>query len=291
MMTLPNRNDLCWCGSGKKYKKCHLAFDEKLDFLARQGVHVPDHEMIKTPAQIAAIKESCQINTAVLDHVAAHIAVGMSTEEVNRLVHDKTLELGGIPAPLDFEGFPKSTCTSINDEVCHGIPSEDIILRSGDIVNVDVSTIYNGYFSDASRMFMLGDVSEERRRLVEATKECLDRGLAAAQAWGFTGDIGEAVQTYAESLGYSVVKELGGHGVGIAFHEEPFICHQGRRGTGTLLVPGMIFTIEPMINAGTAKVKVNEANGWTVSTKDGKDSAQWEYTVLITEDGPEILTY
>ena len=264
MMTLPNRNDLCWCGSGKKYKKCHLAFDEKLDYLARQGVHVPDHDMIKTPAQIAAIKESCQINTAVLDHVAAHIAVGMSTEEVNRLVHDKTLELGGIPAPLDFEGFPKSTCTSINDEVCHGIPSEDIILRSGDIVNVDVSTIYNGYFSDASRMFMLGDVSE---------------------------DIGEAVQTYAESLGYSVVKELGGHGVGIAFHEEPFICHQGRRGTGTLLVPGMIFTIEPMINAGTAKVKVNEANGWTVSTKDGKDSAQWEYTVLITEDGPEILTY
>lgn len=290
-MDLPNRNDLCWCGSGKKYKKCHLAFDEKLDYLAHQGVHVPDHDMIKTPAQIAAIKESCQLNTAVLDHVAAHITVGMSTEEINRLVHEKTLELGGIPAPLDFEGFPKSTCTSLNDEVCHGIPSEEIILKSGDIVNVDVSTIYGGYFSDASRMFMLGEVSSERQKLVEATKECLNLGIAAAKPWGYTGDIGEAIQTYAQSLGYSVVKELGGHGVGLAFHEEPFICHLGRRGTGTLLVPGMIFTIEPMINAGTAKVQVSQTNGWTVTTKDGKDSAQWEHTILITEEGPEILTY
>lgn len=286
-----NRNDLCWCGSGKKYKKCHLAFDEKLDYLAHHGVHVPAREAIKTPKQIEGIRQSCRVNTAVLDYVAEHIAEGMTTEAVNRLVHEKTLELGGIPAPLDFEGFPKSTCTSVNQEVCHGIPSEDVILKSGDIVNVDVSTIYGGYFSDASRMFMIGEVSLERQRLVEETRECLQRGVLAAKPWGFTGDIGEAIQTYAQSLGYSVVKELGGHGVGIAFHEEPFICHLGQQGTGTLLVPGMVFTIEPMINAGKAKVQVSQENGWTVTTKDGSDSAQWEHTVLITEDGVEILAY
>ena len=288
---LPNRNDLCWCGSGKKYKKCHLSFDEKLESFVRQGFHVPDHELIKTPAQIAGIRESCRLNVAILDEVARHIAPGVSTEEINTLVHEQTLAFGAIPAPLDFEGFPKSTCTSINDQVCHGIPSPDVILKEGDILNVDVSTIYGGYFSDSSRMFMIGDVSPERRRLVEATKECLDRGLAAAKPWGFTGDIGDAVQTYAESLGYSVVKELGGHGVGNQFHEEPFICHQGRPGTGTLLVPGMIFTIEPMINAGTSKIYINEANNWTVMTKDGQDSAQWEYTVLITDCGAEVLAW
>lgn len=288
---LPNRNDLCWCGSGKKYKKCHLAFDEKLEAMANKGFHVPSHEMIKTPAQIAAIRESCLLNTAILDYVTDHIQAGISTEEINTLIHEKTLSFGAIPAPLDFQGFPKSTCTSINSEVCHGIPSKDIILQDGDIVNVDVSTIYNGYFSDSSRMFMIGKVSDQRRKLVEVTKECLDRGFAAAKPWGFTGDIGEAVQTYAESLGYSVVKELGGHGVGLQFHEEPFICHQGHKGTGMMLVPGMIFTIEPMINAGTNKIYVDEANGWTVRTIDGKDSAQWEYTVLITEDGAEILTH
>ena len=175
--------------------------------------------------------------------------------------------------------------------MCHGIPSKDVILRDGDIVNVDVSTIYNGYFSDASRMFLIGDVSPERRRLVDVTRECLELGIEAARPWGFLGDIGEAIQEYAESNGYSVVREFCGHGVGIEFHERPEVEHVGRRGTGMLLVPGMIFTIEPMINMGKPGIFIDEENGWTVITEDEKPSAQWENTILITEAGVERLTW
>lgn len=265
--------------------------EEKIKKYRRMGYTVPTRKMIKNEEQIAGIRESSKINTGVLDHVAQHIKAGMSTEDVNTLVHEYTLAHGAIPAPLNYEGFPKSVCVSINEEVCHGIPSKDVILRDGDIVNVDVSTIYNGYFSDASRMFLIGDVSPERRRLVDVTRECLELGIEAARPWGFLGDIGEAIQEYAESNGYSVVREFCGHGVGIEFHERPEVEHVGRRGTGMLLVPGMIFTIEPMINMGKPGIFIDEENGWTVITEDEKPSAQWENTILITEAGVERLTW
>lgn len=261
-----------------------------LDF-KRQGVRVPSKKMLKNAEQIAGIRESGKINTGVLDYVAEHVREGVSTEEINSWVYNYTIEHGAIPAPLNYEGFPKSVCTSVNDEVCHGIPDRDVILRSGDIVNVDVSTILNGYFSDASRMFLIGEVDEKRKKLVQVAKECLQRGVEAAKPWGFLGDVAAAVQAHAEENGYSVVRDFGGHGVGIKFHEEPFVSHVGHKGTGMLLVPGMIFTIEPMINMGTYKIFVDADNDWTVLTDDGESSAQWEHTVLITETGAEVLTY
>lgn len=282
---------LCWCGSGKAYVDCHKNIDDKIAEFKARGCEVPDRDMIKTPEQIAGICKACEINTAVLDLVAEKIKTGMTTEEIDRIVYDYTVSQGATPAPLGFCGFPKSVCTSINDQVCHGIPSPHDVLRSGDIVNVDVSTIYNGYYADASRMFMIGKVDKKAKDLVEITKECLKRGIEAAQPWGFLGDIGAAVSALARKHGYSVVTEFGGHGVGVEFHEEPFVCHVGKKKTGMLLVPGMIFTIEPMINAGRKDVFVDAANDWTVYTQDGSLSAQWEHTILITEDGPEILTY
>ena len=286
-----NRNAPCWCGSNKKYKHCHLEFDKKLASYAQRGAIIPPRSIIKTPEQIQGIKESSKINTAVLDLVSTNIKAGMSTEEINTLVHEFTISQGAIPAPLNFQGYPKSVCTSINDEVCHGIPSPDVILENGDIINVDVSTIYNGYFSDASRMFKIGEVHPNLDKLVDVAKECLEKGLEAANPWGFMGDIAEAVQKHAESNGYSVVREFGGHGIGLEFHEEPFVSHVGKRGTGMLLVPGMVFTIEPMINMGTPDIFIDSDDDWTVLTEDGYPSAQWEYTVLVTETGIEILTY
>ena len=241
--------------------------------------------------QIEKIKESAAINTAVLDLVSSKIKAGMSTEEINTIVHDFTISQGAIPAPLNFQGYPKSVCTSLNDEVCHGIPSEDVILEDGDIINVDVSTIYNGYFSDASRMFKIGTVHPDLEKLVRVAKECLDKGLESAKPWGFLGDIAEAVQTHAESNGYSVVREFGGHGIGLEFHETPFVSHVGKKNTGMLLVPGMVFTIEPMINMGKPDIFIDSDDGWTTLTEDGYPSAQWEYTVLVTENGVEILTH
>lgn len=284
------RNDPCWCGSHKKYKSCHLAFDEKLEAMKKEGILVPPHKIIKTPEQIEGIRESGKINTAILDLVEEKIKEGMTTEEINILVHDYTIKHGAIPAPLNYKGFPKSVCTSINDEVCHGIPDKNRVLQNGDIVNVDVTTILNGYYADASRMFCIGEVSAEAKRLVDVTKECLDAGLAAVKAWGYLGDVGYAVNSLAQENGYSVVEEIGGHGVGLGFHEEPYVCHIGRKNTGMLLVPGMVFTIEPMINAGKRDVYQDADNGWTIYTEDGSLSAQWEYTVAITESGVKVLT-
>ncbi|MCB6972571.1 MULTISPECIES: type I methionyl aminopeptidase [Butyricimonas] len=275
----------------KNEQKLSPEIEEKLKYYRRQGHVVPPRKIIKNAEQIEGIRESAKINTAVLDHVAAHIHEGMSTEDINTLVYDFTVAHGAIPAPLNYEGFPKSVCTSINEEVCHGIPSKDVILRDGDIINVDVSTIYNGYFSDASRMFMIGNVSEAKQRLVQVTKECLERGIEATKPWGFLGDIGAVIQAHAENNGYTVVREFCGHGVGLKFHEIPEVEHVGRKGTGMLLVPGMIFTIEPMINMGKADIFIDEENDWTVITEDEQPSAQWENTVLITETGIEILTW
>ncbi len=285
------RNDPCWCQSGRKYKACHMAFDEKIQQYALAGHMVPDHDMIKTKEQIEGIKESSKINIAVLDYVAQNIHIGMSTEEINRLVEEKTAEMGGIPAPLDYDGFPKSVCTSINEQVCHGIPSENDILKDGDIVNVDVSTIYKGYFSDSSRTFMLGNVPEKTKRLVEIAHKCIEIGLEQVKPWNFLGDMAQAINDFAMENGYSIVREIGGHGVGLEFHEEPFVSYVTKKGTEMLMVPGMVFTIEPMVNMGKADIYMDDDNGWTVYTEDGLPSAQWEVTVAVTEDGYEVLTW
>ena len=264
--------------------------EEKIQKLRKQGVKLPPRKVLRTPEQLEGIRASANLNTALLDYLSQYIKEGISTEEIDRLAFEFTTKHGAIPAPLNYGGFPKSVCTSINDVVCHGIPSPHEVLKSGDIVNVDVSTILNGYFSDASRMFMIGDVSEEARRLVQVTKECLEIGIATAQPWTRLGDVGAAIQEHAEKNGYSVVRDLCGHGVGLKFHEDPEVAHFGKRGTGMMIVPGMTFTIEPMINEGTYKVFVDDEDDWTVCTDDGKLSAQWEHMILITETGNEILT-
>lgn len=290
-MKRPGRNEACWCGSGRKYKQCHEALDDKILMYQRQGHIVPDHEMIKNPEQIQGIRDSAKINCAVLDAVAEKICIGMPTEDIDRIVAETTKSMGGIPAPLNYEGYPKSVCTSINDQVCHGIPSTEDFLKDGDIVNVDCSTIYKGYFSDSSRMFCLGNVSEEDQELVRVAKECMELGIKEAKPWGFLGDIAQVINDHAIENGYSVVREIGGHGVGIEFHEEPWVSYVTKRGTEMLLVPGMVFTIEPMINAGRHDIYVDDENDWTVYTEDGKKSAQWEVTIAITEDGNEVISW
>lgn len=264
---------------------------ERMNWCRRHRMILPDEKYIKRPSQIEGIRAAGKINTGVLDEVASKIHAGMSTQDIDDIVAEYTAAHGAVCAPLNYEGFPKSVCTSINHEVCHGIPSRLIKIHDGDIINVDCTTILDGYYADASRMFMIGDVSPERKKLVEETKKCLEIGIEAAQPWATVGDIGYAISKYARSLGYSVVRELGGHGVGLEFHEDPFVSHIGRKNTGMVLVPGMTITIEPMINAGKAGVVIDPYNDWTIYTTDGKDSAQWEHTILITETGNEILTY
>ena len=286
-----NRNDPCWCGSGRKYKVCHEAFDDKIAKIAHQGHIVPTHNLIKNAEQIEKIKESAKINIAVLDEIQKTIHEGMPTSEIDKLVYDMTTDMGGIPAPLNYEGFPYSVCTSVNDQVCHGFPSPDVILKSGDIINVDCSTILNGYFSDSSRMFCIGDVSPEKKKLVDVTKEAMMKGLEQVKPWGFLGDMGQAVHDHVYANGYSVVREIGGHGGGIEFHEEPWVSYNSKAGTEMLMVPGFMFTIEPMVNMGKPDIFVDEGNDWEVYTEDGLPSAQWEIQVLVTENGYEIISY
>lgn len=282
---------LCWCKSGKSYGECHKEFDQRLSGLKVGKKRIPSRKIIKNEEQIQGIRESSKINIAVLDEVAKNIKAGMSTEEINTLVHEKTLAMGGIPAPLNYEGFPKSVCTSIGSQVCHGIPSEEDILEEGDIINVDVSTIYQGYFSDSSRMFMIGEVHPEVKRLVEVAKESIQVGLNAVKPWTPIGNVGAAINAFAQKNGYSVVREIGGHGIGLKFHEDPYVSFVSEANTGMIMVPGMVFTIEPMINMGEPDIFIDEDNEWTVYTDDGMPSAQWEVTLLVTDDGYEILTY
>lgn len=284
-------DEACWCDSGEPYGKCHAAFDRKLDLFRKRHATVPGRNLIKTPEQVEMIKKSAEINVAVLDYVAEHIKEGMSTQEIDDMVYQETTKRGGVPAPLNYEGFPKSVCTSIDDVVCHGIPSAERILKSGDIVNVDCSTILDGYFSDSSRMFMIGDVSDEKRKLVEVTKECVDLGLKAVRPWGYLGDVADVISRHASENGFSVVREIGGHGVGLEFHEDPFVSYVIRKGTGMVMAPGLMFTIEPMINMGAATVYTDPFDHWTVYTKDGSMSAQWEIQVLVTEDGAEVISW
>ena len=264
--------------------------DIKLWKLAARGQIVPKRSLLKTPRQIEAIKRSAALNTAVLDHVASHIRQGMSTAEIDRLVYDFTTKHGGIPAPLHYEGFPKSVCTSLNNVICHGIPDDHEFLQDGDILNVDVSTILDGYYSDASRMFAIGDISPEAARLVRVTQECVDLGLEAAKPWGHLGDIAYAINSHARKHGYSVVEDIGGHGIGLDFHEEPFVSYVTPKGSEMVLVPGMVFTIEPMVNEGSPDFFVDEDDDWTVYTIDDGLSAQIEYMVLVTETGVEVLS-
>ena len=279
----------CWCKSGKTYAECHKAFDEKLEGFRKKGCIVPPHSLIKNEKQIEGIREACRINTLILDKVASEIKEGMTTGDIDRIVANETKRLGGKSGCLGYEGYPKSVCTSVNDVVCHGIPSDKVKLKAGDIVNVDCTTKVNGYFGDSSRMFEIGKVSDEAHKLVTVTKECLDKAVQEIKPYCHVGDIGDIVSRHAKENGFSVVKELGGHGVGLKMHEEPFVNHTAKKGTGMLLVPGMVFTIEPMINAGKAGVCVDDSDGWTIYTWDDSLSAQWEYTLLMTEKGVEIL--
>jgi len=227
----------------------------------------------------------------VLDYVADHIRPGISTEEIDRWVYEQTAQAGAIPAPLNYEGFPKSVCTSINEQVCHGIPSPEDILCEGDIVNVDCSTILDGYYSDSSRMFIIGETTPEKQKLVEVTRQCVQAGLDEVKPWEPLGNVGEAVHRLARKNGYTVVREVGGHGVGVEFHEDPFVSYVTRRGTGMIMAPGMIFTIEPMVNMGANRIYIDADNDWTIYTQDGKPSAQWEIQVLVTETGHEVLAW
>jgi len=244
--------------------------------------------IIKTPEQIAGIRKSSQLTREILDMLERRIVPGITTGDIDRWVHDYTVGHGAIPAPLNYRGFPKSTCTSLNEVVCHGIP-DGTLLKEGDILNVDVTCILDGYYGDASRMFLIGGVSEEARQLVTVTRECLYLGIEQVKPGNTLGDIGYVIQQHAESHGYSVVRAFVGHGTGVQFHEPPDIRHYGALGTGTVLVPNMVFTIEPMINAGGYQVKVLEDH-WTAVTVDASLSAQWEHTLWVTEDGVEILT-
>lgn len=283
-----------------KRKRWHLIpgqppseLDKRVMYWENKGKEVPTRDLIKTPEQIEGIREAGRLNTAVLDEVAKNIREGMSTLEIDEIVYNYTTQHNGIPAPLNYEGFPKSVCTSINEVVCHGIPKAEDILCEGDIVNVDCTTILNGYYADASRMFIIGKTTPEKEQLVRVAKECLEIGINAAKPYCFVGDIGNAIQKHADKYHYGIVRDLCGHGVGNAFHEEPDVVHYGRKGTGMLLVPGMVFTIEPMVNMGTWRVFVDgdDPYGWEVISDDEKPSAQWEHTLLMTDDGVEIITY
>lgn len=244
--------------------------------------------VIKTEEQIAGIRRSSQLTCQVLDMLEDRIAAGVTTDEIDRWVHAYTLDHGATPAPLNYRGYPKSTCTSLNEQICHGIP-DGTVLRDGDILNVDVTSILDGYYGDSSRMFLIGEVSDEALKLVEVTRECMYLGIEQVKPGARLGDVGHAIQQHAEAHGYSVVRKFVGHGTGVRFHEPPDVYHFGQPNTGVLIRPNMVFTVEPMINAGRYAVRVLD-NGWTAVTVDGSLSAQWEHTVRVTEDGVEILT-
>jgi methionyl aminopeptidase len=282
------RNAPCPCGSGLKYKKCCLGKGggpvqgPAETYQTKYGIR------LKKKSEIEGIRKAGQLVLETLNLVESKIAPGVITDEINTLVHEYTLKNGATPAPLNYRGFPKSVCVSINEVICHGIPGNRII-KDGDIVNVDVTSILNGYYADANKTFFAGHPNPEARKIVAIARECLRRGMAAVKPGNTLGDIGWHIQTYAEAQGCSVVREFVGHGVGLDFHEAPQVPHFGHKGAGIPLVPGMVFTIEPMINLGKKELKILEDN-WTAVTRDGSLSAQFEQTILVTEDGYESLT-
>ncbi len=274
------------CGSGKKYKNC--CRNKKKEITIKEEYRQKYDIHLKEPQQIQGIKKCGDLLMSIMNQVEKMIKPGLETEEINTFVHEQTIKAGAIPAPLNYRGFPKSVCVSVNEVICHGIPGKRV-LKDGDIVNVDITPILDGYYADASKTFFVGTPTEQGKKIVDVARESLKRGIQTICPGSTVGDIGYAIQTYAESCGCSVVREFVGHGVGIDFHEQPQILHFGKRGKGVILVPGMVFTIEPMINLGKRNLHVLE-DKWTAVTDDGSLSAQFEQTLLVTETGWESLT-
>ncbi len=264
---------------------------EYIKRLRADGFKTPTSKMIKTPSEIEGCRKAGEVNSLVLDAVSREIEAGMTTQDIDDIVMRETKALGALPACLGFEGFPKSVCTSVNGVVCHGIPSDKEIIREGDIINVDCTTIYEGCFGDASRMYTFGKISPEAEKLVKTTTEAVELAVNSIKPYeAHLGDIGYYINRHAKKNGFSVVREIGGHGVGLMMHEDPYVCHVGMLGSGMVLLPGMIFTVEPMINQGKPQIYIDPSDGWTVRTLDGLLSAQVEYEVLVTEEGFEILS-
>lgn len=288
------RNDPCWCGSNKKWKQCHYpefnphlhmtSEKNKAEYLRKYQILIKDEE------QIRGIRESCHLAVKILDETCRMAKEGITTLELNNLAHKLHEDAGATPAPLHYgtPPFPKSICTSLNEVICHGIPDKTI-LRNGDILNIDITCIYKGFYGDCSRMVTIGNVSPERQLVVDVAYECLMRAVAVLKPGISVNKIGDVIESYATTHGCSVVHQFVGHGVGLHFHESPQIPHC-RNAIQTLLIPGMTFTIEPMINAGEREAVIDPIDQWTARTIDKKPSAQWEHTVLITGDGHEILT-
>ena len=283
------RNDPCPCGSGLKYKKCCFHKDGSLPknntqkrYLQKYGIR------IKEASDIEGIKKAGRLALQTLDRVEASIQPGMTTDDINTIVHEHTIKNGATPAPLGYRGFPKSVCVSVNEVICHGIPG-DRILRNGDVVNVDVTPILDGYYADVNKSFFVGTPGSNAKKIVDVARECLRKGLMMVRPGNRIGDIGFAIQSFAEKEGCSVVREFVGHGVGFDFHEPPQVPHHGHCGEGIELIPGMVFTIEPMINLGKKDLRVLD-DEWTAVTLDGDLSAQFEQTLLVTVDGCESLT-
>ena len=285
------RNDPCPCGSGQKYKKCCLG-KEELDHQATKdpgALYAQRYKIqLKNNVDINGIRKAGRLVVDTLDLVESNIRPGIQTDDINTLVHEFTLKNGAQPAPLNYRGFPKSVCVSVNEVVCHGIPGKRL-LQDGDIVNVDVTSVLNGYYADANKTFFVGTPGPEARKIVSVARECLKRGISMVKPGNTIGDIGWAIQSYAEEQSCSVVRDFVGHGVGFEFHESPQVPHFGQKGQGVRLIPGMVFTIEPMINLGSHELKILEDN-WTAVTRDKSLSAQFEQTIAVTDDGFESLT-
>jgi methionyl aminopeptidase len=282
------RNDPCPCGSGKKFKKCCMD-KEMYDTESIRNQYYKQYKIrLKNAQDIENLRRAGKLVVDTLDMVEKKLHVGMKTEEINTLVHDYTISHGAIPAPLNYRGFPKSVCVSINEVICHGIPG-DRLLADGDIVNVDVTSILDGYYADASKTYLVGEAGLDALKIVSVARECLKKGIKKVRPGNTLGDIGWVIQSYAEKQGCSVVREFVGHGVGFDFHEAPQVPHYGQKGNGIKLVPGMVFTIEPMINLGKKDLRILP-DKWTAVTRDNSLSAQFEQTVLVTEKGCESLT-
>jgi len=296
---MPGRNSLCPCGSGRKYKFCCMEKGSTLfqDLSAKTAQKVltlkEDYKKkfditLKEPHQIEGIRRAGSLLMEIMEKVEKMLRPGLKTDEINAVVHAETIKAGAVPAPLNYRGFPKSVCVSVNEVICHGIPGKRV-LKDGDIVNVDITPILNGYYADANKTFFVGSPTRDGEKIVSVARESLKRAIDVVRPGARLGDIGWAIQSYAESEGCSVVREFVGHGVGLNFHEPPQVLHFGKKGKGVILVPGMVFTIEPMINIGSRKLRILE-DKWTAVTDDGALSAQFEQTILVTETGRESLT-
>jgi methionyl aminopeptidase len=246
---------------------------------------------IKTPEELAKMRTAGRLAAEVLEMIGVYVQPGVSTGELDRICHDYIVNVQqAIPAPLNYNGFPKSICTSLNQVICHGIPSDHKVLKKGDILNIDITVLKDGFHGDTSKMFVIGEVASHAIRLVEVTRECLFKAIEIVRPGVRLGDIGNVIQTHAEAHNYAIVREYCGHGIGRVFHEDPQVLHYGKSGTGLIIQEGMTFTIEPMLNAGSRYTKLSKSDGWTVTTKDRRLSAQWEHTLAVTSSGCEILT-